>query len=69
MYTLQDILAHAARPAACYNGAVPIMAAAADDEGLIEIEDAGYQQDTIYLVTLTEAGEEELTRMTDTEGL
>ena len=69
MFTLQDILSHAAKPAACYSGPVPTMATAADDDGLISIKDAGYQQDTVYLVRLTDAGRDELARMTpDKEG-
>ncbi len=64
MFTLQAILSHAGKPAACYNGPVPTRAAAADDDGLIEIHDAGYQQDTVYLVRLTGAGRAALARMT-----
>ncbi len=63
IFTLQDVLTHAAQPAACYNGFVPTMAAAADDDGLIKIMDAGYEQETVYLVCLTEAGRDELTKM------
>ncbi len=64
MFTLQDILEHAAQPAACYKRHVPTMAMAADDEGFVKICDAGYEQETVYLVSLTEAGREELDRMT-----
>ncbi len=67
MFTLQDVLDHAAQPDARYTS-IPTMAVAADDEGLIKIWDAGYEHQIVYRVRLTQAGRDELARMTDTAG-
>ena len=51
-----EVLQHASDPGACSRPWVPNEAVDAAEAGLITLRDAGYQQETVYLWDLTEAG-------------